>query len=391
VKKNGWLGDAVTGMEFGMANYDLAALMTKFTRDIFDAQDEFGGIPAIVPANNYRPGNSTLWSSAGVHIPWYMYQYYGDALLFDNYWDKMMLWVKRSWEYNNIAEKDGMFKEGYNDWVPPYDATYKGGGKPGGNEVIASMNFYLVLKRLAFMADKLGKKKDKKSLEQQFSRIHKGIQKWAFNEEKVEYVGLKPFQEFLPVVNILALNYGIVPEKYREQLEKKVVNNIVKDKNYHLWGGVFTVHSAYEYLPKNGYADMMHKVVVNEEWPSFGWMIKNGATTLPEGYKFTSSNMHHFMGAVDNFFYRYLVGINVDEFNPGFQNIILKPNFIKAMDFAKGSYNSIHGEIKAEWKKIGKKVYEYKIEVPVNCSAQVILPNATYNVKSGKYSYRITL
>jgi len=253
------------------------------------------------------------------------------------------------------------------------------------------MNFYLVLKRMAYMADKLGKKKDKKRLEQQVERIHKGIQNWAFDEEKVEYVGLKPFHEFLPVVNILALNYGIVPEKYREQLEKKVVNNIVKEKDYHLWGGVFTVHSAYEYLPKNGYANMMHKVVVNEEWPSFGWMIKNGATTLPEGYKFTASNIHHFMGAVDNFFYRHMVGINVDEFNPGFQSIILKPNFIKAMDFAKASYNSIHGEIKAEWKKIGKKVYEYKIEVPVNCNAQVILPNAKYNVKSGKHSYRITL
>ena len=390
-EKNGWLGDAVTGMEFGMANYDLAALMTKFTRDIFDGQDKFGGIPAIVPANSYGPGKSSLWSSAAIHIPWYMYQYYKDTRLFDLYWDKMMLFIKRSWEFNNIPEKDGMFKERFNDWVTPYDATYKGRGKPGGNEVIASMNFYLVLKRMAYMADKLGKKKDKKRLEQQVERIHKGIQKWAFDEEKVEYVGLKPFHEFLPVVNILALNYGIVPEKYREQLEKKVVNNIVKEKDHHLWGGVFTVHSAYEYLPKSGYADMMHKVVVNEEWPSFGWMIKNGATTLPEGYKFTASNIHHFMGAVDNFFYRHMVGINVDESNPGFQNIILKPNFIKAMDFAKASYNSIHGEIKAEWKRVSNNAYEYKIEVPVNCSAQVILPNSNYNVKSGKYSYQIEL
>ena len=203
----------------------------------------------------------------------------------------------------------------------------KDGGKPGGNEVIASMNFYLVLKRLAYMADKLGKGKIKKRLETTVERIHEGIQKWAFDEEKVEYVGLKPFYEFLPVVNILALNYGIVPEKYRAQLEKKVVDNIVKDKDYHLWGGVFTVHSAYEYLPKNGYADMMHKVVVNEEWPSFGWMIKNGATTLPEGYKFTSSNMHHFMGAVDNFFYRHIVGINVDESQSWISKYHLKTQF----------------------------------------------------------------
>ncbi len=388
-EKNGWLGDAVTGMEYGMANYDLAALMTKFTRDIFDTQDKEGGMTAIAPANDYRNGNSTLWSSAAVHIPWYMYSYYGDTRLFEHYWDKMMLWVNYSWENNNSKEKDGMFSEAYNDWVPPYDATYKEQGKPGGNEVIASMNFYLVLKRMAYMADKLGKKKDAKQLHQQVERIHAGIQKWAFDEEKVEYAGLKPFSEFLPVVNILALNYDIVPEKYRAQLEKKVVDNIVKDKDYHLWGGVFTVHSAYEYLPKNGYADIMHKVVVNEEWPSFGWLIKEGATTLPEGYKFEASDIHHFMGAVDNFFYRHIVGINFDSSYPGFQKIVLKPNFIEGMDYAKASYNSIYGEIKAEWRKKVDGSYEYFGVIPANCEAKVVLPNKTLSVKSGNFKFKI--
>lgn len=386
-EKNGWLGDAVTGVEFGMANYDLAALMTKFTRDIFDTQTTEGALSPIAPANNYRKGKSTLWSSAGVHIPWYMYQYYGDTRLFENYWGNMMRWVDYSWKNNNSKTKDGMFAEIYNDWVPPYDATYRGGGKPGGNEVIASMNFYLVLKRLVYMADKLGKTKDKNRLEKQLNRIHTGIQKYAFDAKKVEYTGLKPFPEFLPVVNILALDYGIVSEKYREQLEKRVVENIVKEKDYHLWGGIFSIHAAFEYLPKNGYADMMHKVVVNEEWPSFGWMIKEGATTLPEGYKFTSSDMHHFMGAVDNFFYRHLVGINVDESKPGFQNIILKPNFIKSMDFAKASYNSIHGEIKAAWKKIDTNTYEYFGFIPSNCKAKVILPFKSESIKSGNFKY----
>ncbi|GAA4958341.1 family 78 glycoside hydrolase catalytic domain [Algibacter aquimarinus] len=390
-EKNGWLGDAVTGVEFGMANYDLAALMTKFTRDIFDTQTTEGALSPIAPANNYRKGKSTLWSSAGVHIPWYMYQYYGDTRLFEEYWENMMHWVDYSWENNNSKVKDGMFSEIYNDWVPPYDATYRGGGKPGGNEVIASMNFYLVLKRLTYMADKLGKTKDKKRLEKQLKRIHEGIQKYAFDAEKVEYSGLKPFSEFLPVVNILALDYGIVPDEYREQLEKRVVENIVKEKDYHLWGGIFSIHSAFEYLPKNGYADMMHKVVVNEEWPSFGWMIKESATTLPEGYKFSSSDMHHFMGAVDNFFYRHLVGINLDESHPGFQNIILKPNFIKSMDFAKASYNSIHGEIKAEWKKINNNTYEYYGVIPSNCKAKVILPFKTETIKSGTFKYVVNL
>ena len=390
-EKNGWLGDAVTGMEFGMANYDLAALMTKFTRDIFDSQNAEGGIGAIAPANSYGNGKSTLWASAAVHIPWYMYEYYGDTRLFELYWDKMMKWVDFSWGFNNLPEKDGMFSERFNDWVTPYDKTYRGGGKPGGNEVIASMNFYLVLKRLEEMAGIIGKNDDQKRLKKQVARIHAGIQKWAFDEEKVEYKGLKPFNEFLPVVNIMALNYGIVPEAYREQLEQRMVDNIVKDKNYHLWGGIFAVHSAYEYLPKNGYADLMHKVVVNDTWPSFGWLIKEGATTLPEGYKFESSNIHHFMGAVDNFFHRHMVGINSNEKSPGFQKIVFRPQFVKAMDFAKGSYNSIYGKVKAEWRKLSPNSYEYKIVIPANCEAQVILPQQKQTVKSGEYTFRVNV
>ena len=392
-EKNGWLGDAVTGMEFGMANYDLAALMTKFTRDIFDTQDSLGGLADIAPANNYqRIGYSTLWPSACVHIPWYMYSYYGDTRLFEQYWDKMMLWVKYSWKNNNIPDKDGMFKETYNDWVTPFDKIYKERGKPGGNEVIASMNFYLVLKRLAYMADKLDKKEDYKRLEQQVKRLYSGIQKWAFNKETAEYSGLKHFEEFLPVLNIMALDYGIVPEKYKTRLEKKVVDNIAIDKDYHLWGGIFAIHSAYEYLPKNGYADLMHKVVINQTWPSFGWMIKEGATTLPEGYKFDASGIHHFMGSVDNFFYRHIAGINSDPKYPGFQKIIFRPNFIKSMNFAKASYNSIYGEIKAKWEKIGRDEYKYQIEVPANCEAQVILPNrGNEKVRSGTHIFNVKL
>ncbi|MBE0654329.1 MAG: family 78 glycoside hydrolase catalytic domain [Bacteroidales bacterium] len=275
-EKNGWLGDAVTGMEFGMANYDLAALMTKFTRDIFDTQDAEGRLSIIAPDNNYLKGSSTLWSSAAVHVPWYMYSYYGDTRLFEQYWDKMLHWIESAWKYNNIPGKDGMMSEVLNDWVTPYDQSH--GFKPGGNEAIASMNFYLVLKRMAFMAELLGRKADQKMLEQQVSRIHNGIQTWCFDEEKVEYHGLEPFEEFIPVLNIMALDYGIVPVEYKEVLEKRMIQNIVEEKDNHLWGGIFAVHSAFEYLPKNGYADLAYKLIKEETWPSFGWMVDQGAT-----------------------------------------------------------------------------------------------------------------
>lgn len=95
------------------------------------------------------------------------------------------------------------------------------------------------------------------------------------------------------------------------------------------------------------------------------------------------------MGAVDNFFYRHIAGINFDESNPGFQSIILKPNFIDSMDSAKATYNSIHGNIEVYWKKIATDSYEYLGKIPANCTAKVILPTGIVMIKSGIFKFKI--
>ena len=85
-----------------------------------------------------------------------------------------------------------------------------------------------------------------------------------------------------------------------------------------------------------------------------------------------------------------MVGTDSDSENQGFQKIVLKPNFIKAMDFAKGSYNSIYVEIKAEWKKVGQGEYEYKVVVHTNCEAQVILTTQKEIVQSGVHIFKVS-
>ncbi len=386
-EKNGWMGDAVTGMEFGMANYDLAALMTKFTRDMFDTQNPDGGLSIIAPDNHYMRGSSTLWSSAAVHVPWYMYTYYGDTRLFELYWDKMMLWVDFSWKNNNMEDMDGIFSEVLGDWVTPLPD--KDGQKPGGNGAHAAMNFYLVLNRLETMADLLGYKQDQVRLEEQAIRVKTGINKWIYDRENTEYAGNVPYDEYVPVLNLAALEYGIVPEEDQQHVEERLIRNIVEEKDNHLYGGVFAVHSAYEYLPQNGYADLAYQMIVEPSWPSFGWMVGEGATTLWEGFNREGSHIHHFMGAVDNYFYRHLAGINFDVEEPGFRNIIFRPNFIADLDHVEASYQSIQGEIKASWTQTFPGVFEYTVSVPANCKGEVILPGGKQNLTPGEYNFKI--
>jgi alpha-L-rhamnosidase len=386
-EKNGWMGDAVTGMEFGMANHDLAALMTKYTRDMWDTQDPDGGLSIIAPDNHYNRGRSTLWSSAAVHVPWYMYMYYGDTRLFEQYWDRMMLWVDFSWKNNNMKEMDGIFTEVLGDWVTPLED--KEGQKPGGNAANAALNFHLVLKRLAHMAGILGYKSDQKSLGDQAERVKRGINKWIYDKENFEYVGNLPYGEYVPVLNVCALDYGIVPEEDVRGVEERLIRNIVEEKENHLYGGIFAIHSAYEYLPKAGYADLALDLIVEPTWPSFGWMVGEGATTLWEGFDRKNSDIHHFMGAVDNYFYRHLAGINFDIEKPGFKKIIFQPNFLKELDHASAAYRSIHGEIKASWKQTAPGHFEYQVTVPPNTTADMVLPDGTQKLDAGTYVFNV--
>jgi len=284
---------------------------------------------------------------------------------------------------------DGIFTDVLGDWVTPL--PNKEGQKPGGNAANAALNFHLVLKRMAHMAGILGYKQDQKQLEEQAERVKTGINKWIYDAESAEYVGDEPYDEYVPVLNVSALEYGIVPEDDIERVEGRLIQNIVEEKVNHLYGGVFAIHSAYEYLPKHGYADLAFDLITEPTWPSFGWMVGEGATTLWEGFTRRNSRIHHFMGAVDNFFYRHLAGINFDKQEPGFKQIIFRPNFIRRLDHAEATYNSIQGEIRAAWEQTSSGTFEYSVTVPPNTSALLVLPSGSQKLNPGEHLFKINL
>jgi len=367
-EKNGWLGDAVTGMEFGMANYDLAALMTKFTRDIFDTQDEEGRLATIAPDNNYYKGRSPLWSSAAVYIPWYMWTYYGDKRLFEEYWEPMKKWVASVWKYDELKDTPGLFTDVLSDWNPPTI-----GNAPEGGEVYSSMNFFLVLKRLESMALVLNKKDDAKAFARQAEIVKKAINTYCFDSKTMAYHGLHS-SEYRQGPNTMALYCGIVPQGYCRKVEEDLYKSLVNTYNYHVYGGVFTVHSIYELLPQLDEAELAYKLASNDSYPSFGYMVKNGATTLWEDWSGQGSHIHHFFGSVDNFFYRYIAGINVNPDGTGFRNIRITPCFIKGIDHASAAYHSLQGFISSGWKKTGEGHYILDLQIPANCEASVEVP-----------------
>jgi len=241
---------------------------------------------------------------------------------------------------------------------------------------------------VAHIAEVLGYKKDKKDLLEQAERVRTGINKYLYDPEKAEYIGDIPYDEYVPVLNVCALNYGIVPEADIQRVEDRLIRNIVEEKDNHLFGGIFAIHSAYEYLPWNGYAALAYDLIREPTWPSFGWMVGEGATTLWEGFNRKNSDMHHFLGAVDNYFYRHLAGINFDASEPGFKKIVFRPGFPGGLEHANASYESLRGEIRAGWKKLEPGLYEYNVTIPANCTSEFIYPEGAADVTlNGKNIY----
>ena len=379
-EKNGWLGDAVTGLEMGMANYDLAALTTKFIHDIFDAQHpDHGGLPNFVPSRGYGRGVSSLWGSACVYLPYYMYCYYGDTRLIEQYWQAMLHFTQSVWSVTEIKEKPGLLKDRLSDWSSPF------GNKPDeGEEVYATMNFYRVLSCLAEMGAVIGKQTDMAALAQQQTKLKDAVYKHCFDPQTITFKGVDS-DEYRQGPNALALFTDIVKPEHREQVLKGLIHDIRVSRDNHIYGGIFTGHALWELLPNEGYSSLAYQVAVNDSYPSYGYMLKNGATTLWEHWPDKSSHIHYFMGFVDNFFHRHLAGINFDTKTPGFKHILFKPKFINEIEFAKASYYSIHGEIKAGWQRANNGDIEYSVTIPTNCSAKVLLASGTRSLTSGSH------
>lgn len=381
-EKNGWMGDAVTGIEMGMGNYDLAASMTKFIRDIFDGQHpETGGLSVIAPDNQYVSGKSPLWGSAGIQLPYYLYNYYGDTRIIDQYWDKMMRFIESVWNLNQVHAKPGLFTDVLSDWSSAF------GNHPNeGEEVYTTMNYYQVLSRMMEMAKVTDKKADYKNLEQKANVVKEAVYTHFYNYDLQRFEGIDS-TGYRQGPNALALYYGLVKPGHQEKIVKDLIHDITVDRDMHIYGGIFTGLVLWELLPQMGYSDLAYKVAINDTYPGYGFMVKNGATTLWEHWPDESSHIHYFMGFVDNFFYRHLAGITYDPSATGFKKIVFQPKFVGGIDYAKASYNSIHGEIKAEWRKTGIDEYKYRIQVPPNCEAKVMLPAKSEQVKSGEHDF----
>lgn len=358
-EKNGWTGDAHIAIEVGLYNFDGITVYEKWLADHRDEQQPNGVLPAIIPSSGwgYQWANGPDWTSTIAIIPWNIYLFYGDSRLLELCYDN----IKRYVDYIDEQYPSRLTDWGLGDWVPVKSVTPK--------EYTSSTYYYIDALILAKTAKLFGKTADFDKYSALAEKIKTEINKKFLNYETGIYgTGL---QTELSV----ALYWALVPDELRNKVAANLAKRVEQD-NKHIDVGLLGTKTILNALSENGYAQLAYEVASQETFPSWGWWIVNGATTFYENWPIDAKSdisMNHIMfGEINAWYYKALGGIFPDENQPGFKNIILKPNFVSGLSHFEASHNGPYGDIVSSWQRKGKAV-EYNVTVPANSTATLHL------------------
>jgi alpha-L-rhamnosidase len=372
-EKNGWTGDAHIAIETGLYNFDGITIYEKWMADHRDEQQANGVLPAIVPTSGwgYEWANGPDWTSTIAIIPWNIYLFYGDTTLLSRCYDN----IKRYVDHITEISPTGLTTWGLGDWVPVKSKTPV--------EFTSSAYYYTDAMILANAAKLLGKQDDQATYSALANKI-----KHAFN---AKYLNTKTgiYGSGLQTELSAALYWGLVPDSIKATVAANLAKRVRADNN-HLDVGLLGTKTILNALSENGYADLAYTLAAQETFPSWGWWIKNGATTLYENWPIDAKSdisLNHIMfGEIGAWLYKGLGGIRPDPAQPGFKNILLEPHVVTGLNQFEASHDSPYGTIVSSWKRNGRKI-TYQVVVPPGSTATVKLPGGTKQLESGTYKF----
>ncbi|MDQ8733092.1 glycoside hydrolase family 78 protein [Paenibacillus sp. LHD-38] len=375
----GWTGDAQIFARTASYNMDVSRFFTKYVWDMIDCQQPSGAFTDVAPdggwirhkmwntrLNWFAPDNSG-WGDAGVIIPWTLYLMYGDIRVLERHYDAMERWVQYLKQ-----NSDGLIRPDYANYA---DWLSIGADTP--NEVLATAYFAYSAKLLSRIAGVLGKRED----EQTYDELHAAVAD-AFRGAFVD--GSGQIHGDTQTVYVLALQFGLLTE----QLRKKAIDRLVADirgRGNRLSTGFLGVGYLLPALTDNGHTEVAYDLLTQEEFPSWMYSIKHGATTIWErwdgwteekGFQTPSMNSfnHYSLGSVGEWMYRYMAGIEADPASPGFKHAIIRPRPGGRLTWVKASYASNYGTISTEWQMEPNGVFKLQVSIPANTTADVYVP-----------------
>lgn len=378
----GWTGDAEVFARTAAFNMDVAGFFTKWLRDLAADQRPDGVVPTVIPDignPNRAPRSAAAWSDAAAIVPWTMYLTYGDKRILEEQYSSMVKWV----EYERQrAGDDYIWKHDfqYGDWLAYAAPDSEARSYPGattGADLIATAFFAYSTDLLHRTALVLGKQDDAARYGDLLSKI-----KAAFQREFITQTGR--VGENTQTAYALALQFDLVPDQLRAVAAGRLAEDVRQRK--HLTTGFLGTPFLCLVLSRFGYLDEAYLLLTREEYPSWLYPVKQGATTIwerwdgikPDG-TFQSKSMnsfnHYAYGAVGDWMYRVVAGIDIDPEAPGYKHILIQPQPGGGFTSVKASHVSPYGTVSSSWEREDGS-FRLAIGIPPNTTAVVRLPHA---------------
>lgn len=393
----GWTGDAQAYIQSATFNTDIAAFFTKWLVDLNDAQRADHTYPIYAPApsvrqtDTYSPG----WSEAGVICPYTIYKMYGDTRVIRQFWPNMVAYLNfmEAKSQGAYVYKEGSFEDispkgGFGDWLSV--------GKKTPPDLLATLYYGYVVSMMAEMAGAIGKPDESAQYEALFTRIRQAFLKYYTDEtgkfrtnqaiygNGEGYVdGQMGFDGHTQTAYANAIYMNMLTPEQKRKAGNWLVD-LIRANDGKLSTGFLGVKPLLPALSITGHSQQAYRLLLSTTYPSWGFEVVNGATTIWERWNSyikgkgfennagMNSFNHYAFGSVNEWLFGHAAGLQVDQ--AGYRTFTIKPELAnQGLNAVKAAYQSINGRIETAWKKQGKRVH-LQIRVPVNTMATVFIP-----------------
>ncbi len=401
----GWTGDAQIFARTACYLMNAYEFFSKWLVDVAADQTEEGGVPHVVP-DILKPEtmyddwlliqgthSAAAWADVAVIMPWSLYLNYGDKEIIKKQYSSMKAWI--DFMKNHAVDDIWNYKLQFGDWVAldAEEGSYFGATP---NDLTCTAYYAYSTGLFANMAEIVGNTEDAKEYAKLHERIKSKFRRTFFHKD-----GFMTAQT--QTAHILALYFDLVPVEFRQVTVDSLLKLLHKENGHLVTGFVGTPYFCHA-LSQNGHTKEAYELLLKEDFPSWLYQVKMGATTVwehwdgikPDGTMW-SANMnsfnHYAYGAIAEWIYRVMGGLETDEKQPGFKHSIIYPHIGGGLSFAETKYESVYGTIASRW-ELNRDIVKLQITIPHNTTSTIILDGAekiissdglTFTKKEGKY------
>lgn len=360
----GWLGDTGFVAEDYMYNFHDASFWSKWLDDISDSQKPDGDVPVVSPLH-WRSiyEKWPAWKSSYPLFVWYIYQYYDDKRVLERHYDGM----KKLVDFLGTFAENYIISNGLGDHMEPQTKISSFRPRHTPASLTSTAYYYYDAWIQSQAAEILGKSDDAKRYSDLADKI-----KDAFNREFLDE-NTNQYATGSQTSNALPLYMGMVPEDKEKAVAKNLVEDIMVNHHGHLSTGIIGTNALEQVLPEYGWANVMYEITTQTTFPSWGYEVLKGATTIWETFEYCSQhclNMKMF-ASVEIFLYKCLAGISPA--SSGYREIVIKPHIIDDLKDVSASIETVRGMTSSNWVKDDNGLH-LDVTIPVNSQAKVSVP-----------------